>query len=128
MVSAYDAAKAVDPNCPVGIAAKSVHVNYLEQTIKARAKDHFDFITLHPYEVLNGIADNNGSEAVYMSIVPTVRKMLAAQTVSITMGEKTIEKGLHTNSDTGRSAADNVNRGSVATQRGQKADRSTVEF
>jgi polysaccharide biosynthesis protein PslG len=78
MVSAYDAAKAVDPNCLVGIAAKSVHINYLEQTIKAGAKDHFDFIALHPYEVLNGIADDNGSEAVYMNIVPTVRKMLAA--------------------------------------------------
>lgn len=79
VVSAYGAAKAVDPTCQVGLAAKSVHVNYLEQVIKAGAKDHFDLVILHPYEVLNGIADNTGSEAVYMSIVPTVRKMLAAQ-------------------------------------------------
>ena len=43
------------------------------------ANDHFDYIVLHPYEVLNGIADNTGSEAVYMNIVPTVRKLLAAQ-------------------------------------------------
>jgi hypothetical protein len=34
---------------------------------------------VHPYEVLNGIADNAGTEAVFMNIVPTVRKMLAAQ-------------------------------------------------
>ncbi|CAN5612265.1 hypothetical protein BH11PLA2_BH11PLA2_40460 [soil metagenome] len=34
---------------------------------------------LHPYEVLNGIADNTGSEAVYLHIVPTVRRMLAAK-------------------------------------------------
>lgn len=79
VVSAYDAAKAVDPTCMVGLAAKSVHVNYLDQVINAGAKNHFDYIVLHPYEVLNGIADNAGTEAVFMSIVPTVRKMLAAQ-------------------------------------------------
>jgi hypothetical protein len=79
VVAAYDAIKAVDETALVGLAAKSAHVNYLEQAIKAGAKDHFDYIVLHPYEVLNGIADNTGSEAVYMNIVPTVRKMLAAQ-------------------------------------------------
>src|SRR5450432_3559209 len=79
MVSTYDAAKADDPACFVGLAAKSNHVNYLEQTIKTGARGHFDYIVLHPYEVLNGIADNMGTEAVYMHIVPTVRKMLAAQ-------------------------------------------------
>ena len=79
VVAAYAAAKAADPTCSVGIAAKSVHVNYLEQAIKAGAKDHFDYLTLHPYEVLNGIADNAGTEAVFLNLVPTVRKMLAAQ-------------------------------------------------
>jgi hypothetical protein len=79
VVSAYTAAKAADPSCLVGLAAKSVHVNYLEQVIRAGAKDHFDYLTLHPYEVLNGIADNVGTEAVYLHIVPTVRKMLRAQ-------------------------------------------------
>ncbi|MEA3208822.1 MAG: hypothetical protein QOE70_1879 [Chthoniobacter sp.] len=79
VVSAYDAAKAVDPNCLIGLATKSVHVNYLEQVIKAGAKDHFDYLTVHPYEVLNGIADNAGTEAVFMNIAPTIRKMLAAQ-------------------------------------------------
>lgn len=54
-------------------------MNYLEQVIKAGAKDHFDYVVLHPYEILNGIAENTGSEAVYMNIVPTLRKMLAAQ-------------------------------------------------
>ncbi len=79
VVSAYNAAKAADPDCLIGLAAKSVHVNYLEQVIRAGAKDHFDYITLHPYEVLNGIADNIGTEPLFMHIVPTVRKMLAAQ-------------------------------------------------
>ena len=79
VVSAYRAAKAADPDCLIGLAAKSAHVNYLEQVIKAGAKDHFDFITLHAYEVLNGVADNVGTEPLFMHIVPTVRKMLAAQ-------------------------------------------------
>ncbi len=79
VVSAYDAAKAADPGCLIGLAAKSAHINYLEQVIKAGAKDHFDYITLHPYEVLNGIADNAGTEAVFVHIVPTLRKMLAVR-------------------------------------------------
>lgn len=79
VVGAYDAAKAADPSCLVGLAAKSAHINYLEQVIQAGAKDHFDYITLHPYEVLNGIVDNAGTEPVFLHIVPTLRKMLAAQ-------------------------------------------------
>lgn len=79
VVSSYDAVKKADPEGQVGIAAQSVHVNYLKQVIKAGAKDHFDFITLHPYEILDGVADNAGTEAIFMSIVPTVRKMLAVE-------------------------------------------------
>jgi hypothetical protein len=78
MVATYEAAHAVDPTCLVGLTAKSVHVNWLEQTINAGTKDHFDYIVLHPYEVLGGVADNTGTESVFMHIVPTVRKMLAA--------------------------------------------------
>jgi GH35 family endo-1,4-beta-xylanase len=77
--SAYDSAKKANPNCLVGLAAKSVHVNFIEHVIKAGARDHFDFITLHPYEVLGTVADGAGTEALYMNIVPTVRKMLATQ-------------------------------------------------
>ncbi len=79
VVSAYNAAKAVDPDAQIGMAAQSVNINYLEQAIKAGAKDHFDYITFHPYEILGSIGDGAGTEAVYMHIVPTVRKMLAAQ-------------------------------------------------
>ena len=77
--TAYDAAHAADPNCLVGLAAKSVHVNWLEQTILAGAKDHFDYITLHPYETLGAVTEDVGYEPVFLNIVPTVRKMLAAQ-------------------------------------------------
>lgn len=73
----YDAAKAGNPACQVGIAAQSNNIYYMEEAIKAGAADHFDYITLHPYEILGGV--NHGEEAVYMSILPTLRKMLAAQ-------------------------------------------------
>ena len=77
VASAYDAAKKADPHTFIGMATKSVDLSYLSEAIKAGAKDHFDYITLHPYEVLDGIVDNKGTEAVFMHIVPTVRKMLA---------------------------------------------------
>ncbi|HWB61066.1 MAG TPA: hypothetical protein VG733_16415, partial [Chthoniobacteraceae bacterium] len=77
VAATYNAAKAADPNCLVGLAAQSNNVNYLYQAIRAGAKDHFDYVTLHPYEILGSAG--NGSEAVYMSIVPTMRKMLAAE-------------------------------------------------
>ena len=76
VVAAYDAAKQVDPACRIGLSIQSVNVNWLVQTIQAGAKDHFDFIAVHPYEVLDAV-ESNGWEAVYMSIVPTLRKMLA---------------------------------------------------
>lgn len=79
VAASYRAAKAADPDCLIGLSAKSAHISYLDQAILAGAKDHFDYITLHPYEILNGIADNAGTEAVYMNIVPSVRKMLAAR-------------------------------------------------
>ena len=76
VVSAYNAATAVDPNVRIGLDVASVDVNYLKQAIQAGAADHFDYVTVHPYETLGNI--DQGWEAVYMSIVPTLRKMLAA--------------------------------------------------
>jgi hypothetical protein len=62
------------------VRARSIrrNVNWIEQTIKAGAKDHFDFIAVHPYETL-GVVESDGWEGQYMSIVPTIRKMLAAR-------------------------------------------------
>ncbi|MEC5127451.1 beta-galactosidase [Verrucomicrobiales bacterium BCK34] len=76
VVAAYLAAKEADPDCLVGISAKSAHIHYLEEVVMSGAKDHFDFITLHPYEILDGIASNAGSEMVFMNIIPVLRKML----------------------------------------------------
>ncbi|MGI4777623.1 MAG: PKD domain-containing protein [Janthinobacterium lividum] len=73
---AFDAAKAVDASVQIGLAAKSNHVNYLAESIAAGAKDKFDFITLHPYEVVSMLP--LGWEGQFMGIVPRVRQMLQA--------------------------------------------------
>jgi hypothetical protein len=79
LITTHDAAKAVEPNAVVAMCAKSAHVNWLEQTIQAGGKDHFECIILHPYESLGAAMSLPGAEPVFMQIVPTVRKMLAAQ-------------------------------------------------
>jgi hypothetical protein len=75
--AAYAAAHGADPGCQVGLAAQSNNVNWLDQVLLAGARDHFDYITVHPYEILGAVG--NGWEGEYMSIVPTLRKMLAAR-------------------------------------------------
>jgi hypothetical protein len=75
VVAAYDAAKAADPNVQVGLAAQSVNLNFLADALSAGAANHFDYVTVHPYETL-GLVDA-GWEAQFMSIVPTIRKLLA---------------------------------------------------
>jgi hypothetical protein len=79
VVATYKAAKRADPDCKIGMAAKSAHITYLEQAILAGAKDHFDYITLHPYEILGCVMAHPGTEPVYLNIAPTLRKMLATQ-------------------------------------------------
>ena len=75
VIAAHDAAKGADPTCQVGLSIQSQNVNWIEQTIEAGAKDHFDFIAVHPYETL-AVVESDGCEAQFMSIVPTIRKML----------------------------------------------------
>ncbi|CAN5409522.1 hypothetical protein BH10PLA1_BH10PLA1_09860 [soil metagenome] len=78
MIATYDAAKKANPDAMIGMACQSAHINYLDQAIKAGAKDHFDYITLHPYETLGVTMSVSGAEPMFMNIVPAVRKMLAA--------------------------------------------------
>lgn len=82
VAAAYSAAKAVDPGVQIGIAAKSNHLQWLQAAIEAGAKDHFDYVTLHPYEVLDAVPE--GGEALFLNIVPTVRAMLNASNPSRT--------------------------------------------
>ena len=77
VTNAYNAVKAADPNAQVGLSVASIDVLYLEQAIQAGAAGHFDYICVHPYEVLGTVG--SGQEAMYMSIVPTIRKMLVVK-------------------------------------------------
>ncbi len=77
VTNAFTAAKAADPEAQIGLSVASVDVQYLERTIEAGAAKHFDYVCVHPYEVLGTVG--SGQEALYMSIVPTLRKMLAAK-------------------------------------------------
>jgi hypothetical protein len=79
VIASYEAAKAADPECRVGIAAKSVAITYLDQALVAGARGHFDYVTLHPYEVAGTIIKHPGTESVYLHIHSTLRKMLAAR-------------------------------------------------
>jgi hypothetical protein len=74
VAKAYDAAKAADPGVQIGLAAQSVNVTFLDQALDAGAADHFDYVTVHPYEMLGAV--RYGYEAEFLSIVPTLRKML----------------------------------------------------
>lgn len=71
----YDAIKAADPTAQVGLTAVSTAITWLKQSIQAGAVGHFDYITVHPYETFDTL--DSGHEAQYMSVVPTIRKMLA---------------------------------------------------
>ncbi len=76
VVTAYDAAKKVDPDAKIGLSVANFDVGFLDAVIKAGAADHFDFICVHPYENLGAVAE--GGEVGYLSLVDNLRKMLAA--------------------------------------------------
>ncbi len=73
--ASYDVAKQANPHVRIGLSVHCVDVVYLQEAIQAGAVNHFDFICVHPYEVLGMV--QHGWEGDYMSIVPTIRKMLA---------------------------------------------------
>ena len=79
MVASYDAAKSANPDAMVGLAAKSAYLYYLDAAIKAGAKGHYDYITLHPYEILGTVIAHPGTEPIFLTIASKTRKMLAAQ-------------------------------------------------
>ncbi|MBB5351560.1 hypothetical protein HNR46_001797 [Haloferula luteola] len=100
VVAAYDAAKAVDPDAQIGLTTKSAHLVYLRQAIEAGAADHFDWISLHPYEVLDGIVADIGMEPIYANLVPSVRRMLAEvnpgrKDVPVVFTELGVDAGRH---------------------------------
>ena len=75
VAAAYAAAKEADPSVQIGLAAQSVNLNFLAQALDDGAAGNFDYVTVHPYEIMDMVA--HGWEPQFMSIVPTIRKMLA---------------------------------------------------
>ncbi|MBC8869809.1 MAG: cellulase family glycosylhydrolase [Planctomycetes bacterium] len=71
----YEVAKRVDPKCQVGLGTSSFDLSFLEETIVQGAADHFDFIDIHPYELMGAVME--GREPVFLQIMPNLRKMLA---------------------------------------------------
>jgi Glycosyl hydrolase family 10 len=77
VATTYEAARAAAPRAEIGLSVASVDIHYLEGALAGGAAGHFDFICVHPYEVLGTV--RSGQEALFMSIVPTLRKVLAAK-------------------------------------------------
>lgn len=73
---AYDLAKKIDPSAQIGMNVANFDLGFLDRAIKAGAADHFDYIAVHPYEILDGVADRG--EVYFLSMADNLRKMLAA--------------------------------------------------
>jgi hypothetical protein len=73
---AYDTAKKIDPTAKIGMSVANFDVGFLDRAIKAGAADHFDYLAVHPYEILGGVAEHG--EAYFLSMADNLRRMLAA--------------------------------------------------
>jgi len=69
------AAKKVDPTAKIGMSVANFDVRFLDAAIKAGAANHFDYICVHPYEVLAGLF--GGGEPAFLNMTKTLRNMLA---------------------------------------------------
>jgi len=71
---AWEAAKKANPACKIGMGCASVAVAFLEQTIQAGAGGCFDFVAVHPYELLE--VAMSGREPTFLRMAPNLRAML----------------------------------------------------
>ena len=78
-IATYEAAKKADPQSKVGLTVASFDAPYLHQAIRAMAAqgkpDHFDFLCIHPYEIVDGLADTDG-EVPFLWMSRLLRSML----------------------------------------------------
>jgi hypothetical protein len=70
------AAKRVDPSAKIGLSVANFDVRFIDAAIKAGAGDHFDYICVHPYEILERLSDRG--EPAFLSMATTLRTMLQA--------------------------------------------------
>jgi hypothetical protein len=75
------ASKEADPHAQVGLSVASFDAPYLNQAIRAMARegkpDRFDYLCIHPYEIADGLADADG-EIPFLWMTPMLRTMLKA--------------------------------------------------
>jgi hypothetical protein len=69
-------AKKIDPTAKIGMSVANFDVRFLDAAIKAGAADYFDYVCVHPYEILGRLSD--GGEAAFLSMAMTLRRMLEA--------------------------------------------------
>jgi len=81
VAATYDAAKKSDPNAQVGMTVASFDAPYLNQACIALAKmekaNHFDYLCIHPYEVVDNILEPDG-EIPFLWMTRLMRDMLKA--------------------------------------------------
>jgi hypothetical protein len=77
----YSAAKKAAPEAKVGLSVASFDAPYLNQAILAMAKagtpNSFDYLCIHPYEVADGLTDQDG-EIPFLWMTHLLRDMLKA--------------------------------------------------
>ena len=81
VAATYAAAKKADPNAQIGMTVASYDAPYLNQACIALAKagqaNNFDYLCIHPYEVVDSILDPNG-ELPFLWMSRLLRDMLKA--------------------------------------------------
>jgi polysaccharide biosynthesis protein PslG len=70
------AAKRIDPSAKIGLSVANFDVNFIDAAIKAGASGYFDYICVHPYEVLSRLSDQG--EPAFLNMTATLRDMLKA--------------------------------------------------
>lgn len=59
----------------IGLAAVNNHLGWLRDSIRLGAAGHYDFLSLHPYELAARVHD--GHEALFMALAPNAQRLLA---------------------------------------------------
>jgi polysaccharide biosynthesis protein PslG len=70
------AAKKIDPTAKIGLSVANFDVNFLDATIKAGASGYFDYICVHPYDLLSRLSEQG--EPAFLNMTATLRSMLRA--------------------------------------------------
>lgn len=74
---AYNVTQQVAPDVKIGLATKATFIKWMADAIRAGAKGHYDYVTVHPYERAREVLD--GNDEPFESTVGQVRAMLEVE-------------------------------------------------